>query len=543
VAFAWRTPARLDRGTWLFVLLILVVLVPAACLLWFMNEAVTAQSAAARQSVLDAHRGQLRLVRSRLDVHWRTFAARLQRTGDPDQNFSRLILDQAADGIVLLDPDGSVLYPRPLRTSLASPAGMHPWDRDPISARAERLNDYSAKMPAGQRLLLMEELRKVSPGVALPTEDALRLSLDVVAMGLPMIESGGFRRTTVPDVWSLISDDRQVVGLFRTGRLESMMHDALHEVAPEGIIFLALPPASGVDEEAIAAGDWLPGWQLSFMPIDTSVADAAARSQATFYVSVGIAGIAVIALLGATAGGAFRRQLQLARLKTDLVAAVSHELRTPLTSMRVLVDGLLADTELDPIKTREYLAMMATENARLSRLIENFLTFSRLERNRQQFVFAPVDPAQVVSAAVTAVGDRMPESCEIQEDIAPDLPLILADADAISTALINLLDNAMKYTPALKRIVIRAYRDRAMVAFAVEDNGIGIPVREHRRIFRRFYRIDERLSGETSGVGLGLSIVDLIVRAHGGAVTVRSEAGAGSTFAMRVPCVRGDVAA
>jgi len=211
--------------------------------------------------------------------------------------------------------------------------------------------------------------------------------------------------------------------------------------------------------------------------------------------------------------------------------------------MRVLVDGLLADTELDPIKTREYLAMMATENARLSRLIENFLTFSRLERNRQQFVFAPVDPAQVVSAAVTAVGDRMPESCEIQEDIAPDLPLILADADAISTALINLLDNAMKYTPALKRIVIRAYRDRAMVAFAVEDNGIGIPVREHRRIFRRFYRIDERLSGETSGVGLGLSIVDLIVRAHGGAVTVRSEAGAGSTFAMRVPCVRGDVAA
>jgi signal transduction histidine kinase len=533
----------LDRGTWLFVLLILVVLVPVACLLWFMNEAVTAQSAAARQSVLDAHRGQLRLVRSRLDVHWRTYAARLQRRGDPDQNFARLILDGAAEGIVLLNADGGVLYPRPLTAAAARRAGLGRIDERVIARHAARLNDYSVPMPAWQRLLLMEELRKVSPGIVLPTEDALRLSLDVVGTGIAMIESGGFRRTTVPDVWSLISDDRRVVGLYRTGRLESMMHDALHEVAPEGIIFLALPPASGVDEEAIAAGDWLPGWQLSFMPIDTSIADAAASSQTTFYVSVGVAGIAVIALLGATAGGAFRRQLQLARLKTDLIAAVSHELRTPLTSMRVLVDGLLADAELDPRKTREYLAMMATENARLSRLIENFLTFSRLERNRQQFVFAPVHPAQIVSAAVTAVRDRMPESCELREDIAPDLPLILADADAISTALINLLDNAMKYTPALKRIVIRAHCDRAMVVFAVEDNGIGIPVREHRRIFRRFYRIDERLSGETTGVGLGLSIVDLIVRAHGGAVTVRSEAGSGSTFAMRVPSVRGDVPA
>ena len=92
-------------------LLILVVLVPAACLLWFMNEAVTAQSAAARQSVLDAYRGQLRLVRSRMDVHWRDYTGRLQRNGDPDQNFARLILDEAAEGVVLLDPDGGLVYP------------------------------------------------------------------------------------------------------------------------------------------------------------------------------------------------------------------------------------------------------------------------------------------------------------------------------------------------------------------------------------------------------------------------------------------------
>jgi signal transduction histidine kinase len=554
----FRTPARLDRNTWLFILLILVVLVPAACLLWFMNEAVTAQSAAARQSVLDAYRGQLRLVRSRMDVHWRAYTARLQRSGDPDQNFARLILDDAADGVVLLDPDGGLVYPRPVTDP--TPVVGRPIAADqqllalqrlsPNDPRRERsidrlavlLNDYTGKMPSAHRLFLMGELRALAPNVALPTEAALRLSLQVVEAGTPTAESGGFRRTPIPEVWALTSDDRRVVGLYGTGRLEAMMHDVLHEVAPEGIVFVAFPPGEDGDAEAIAAGDWLPGWQLSFMPIDRRLVDAAARGQVMFYVSVGVAGIAIVLLLGVAAGGAFRRQLQLARLKTDLVAAVSHELRTPLTSMRVLVDGLLSDAALDPVKTREYLGMMATENARLSRLIENFLTFSRLERNRHQFVFAAVHPATIVTAAVDAIRERVPATCDLREEVEPDLPLVRADADAIGTALINLLDNALKYTPDDKRIVVRASREAGMVVLAVQDNGIGIPVREQRRIFRRFYRVDRRLSGDTVGVGLGLSIVDQIVDAHGGTITVRSESGAGSTFTVRLPCATGEAA-
>jgi signal transduction histidine kinase len=130
----------------------------------------------------------------------------------------------------------------------------------------------------------------------------------------------------------------------------------------------------------------------------------------------------------------------------------------------------------------------------------------------------------------------MPAACDLRQDVAPDLPMVRADSDALGTALLNLLDNALKYTPADKRIGVRVFRDNGMVVFAVEDNGIGIPVREHRRIFRRYYRVDPRLSGETTGVGLGLSIVEFIVRAHGGTVSVHSESGAGSTFMMRVPC-------
>jgi signal transduction histidine kinase len=539
VPFTLRTSARLERGTRLFVLLILVVVVAAACLLWFMNEAVTAQSAATRQGVLDAYRGQLRLVRGRLDLHWTASAARLQGGGDPGQIFARLVLSGVAEGVVLLDSDGGVVYPRLERAASEALGGLDATDPQRL---AVRLNDYTVGMTARQRLSLMRDLRMRAPNVSLPTQDALQLSMQMVEVGRPAAEPGGFRRTPVPDVWALTSDDRLVVGLYRTGWLERMMHDALHEVAPQGIVFIAFPPGVEADTEAIAAGDWLPGWQLSFMPLDKDILDAAARNTSTFYVAVAAAGIAIIALLGLTAGDAFRRQLQIARLKTDLVAAVSHELRTPLTSMRVLVDGLLADAVPDPGKTREYLGMMATENARLSRLIENFLTFSRLERNRHQFVFAAVSPVTVVAAAIDAVRERVPVACDIQVEIEPGLPPVQADADAIVTALVNLLDNALKYTPPDKRIAVRASRDAGMIMFVVRDNGIGIPLREHRRIFRRFYRVDPRLSGETTGVGLGLSIVDLIVRAHGGTITVRSASGSGSAFSMRLPCAAGDTA-
>jgi len=536
----WRTWTTVDRSTWLFVLLGLVVLVPAACLVWFMNEAVEAQSAAARQSVLDAYRGQLRLVRSRVDAHWKTTASRLTHTGNPEQDFARLVLDEVAEGVVLLDASGGIAYPQSMKGRAAEVDDRRGRSSD---APAARLNDYSRPLSASERLLLMEQLRAVERNVRLPTEAALRLSIAVVDAGLPARESAGFRPTAIADVWALVSDDHRVVGLYRTGRLEAMMHDALHEVAPEGITFIAFPPGIHADKEAITAGDWLPGWQLSFMPIDTRIVDAASRGRATFYVSVGVAGIAIIALLGIGAGRLFRRQLHVARLKTDMVAAVSHELRTPLASMRVLVDGLLADDELDPVKTRDYLELIATENSRLSRLIENFLTFSRLDRHRHQFAFVPVPPATIAAAAVQAIRERMPAACDLREDVAPDLPMVRADADALGTALINLLDNALKYTPADKRIAVRVYREEGMVVFAVEDNGIGIPVREHRRIFRRYYRVDPRLSGEATGVGLGLSIVDLIVRAHGGTVSVRSQSGSGSTFAVRLPSVAGDAAA
>ena len=177
----------------------------------------------------------------------------------------------------------------------------------------------------------------------------------------PMLEI--VRQTATADVWALTSEDQRVIAFYRIGRLEAMMHDFLHQIAPSGITFLAVPPDMRADSEAIAAGSWLPGWQLSFMPIESEVLDGTDDRERIAYVSVALAGIGVIAIIGLAAAGSLRRHLRLARLKTDLVAAASHELRSPLASMRVLVDGLLADDPLDPKKTREYLEMLAVENA------------------------------------------------------------------------------------------------------------------------------------------------------------------------------------
>jgi len=548
-----RLPDWWDSHTRVLAILIVLTIVPAACVLWFMNAAVASDAAAAQQQILTAYRGQLRLVRSRLDGLWRGRAERLNAGGDPSREFQRLITTEAAEGAILLDASGYVAFPwTDTRGDLAViDAQVAAAQRLPIPARdraippiAARLNDYGRHLPAGDRLRLMDDLRALAPNVWLPTQAALQLSLDMVDSERPEPIPDVVRKTSVADVWALTSTDRRTIGLYRTGRIEAILHDFLHQVSPEGVVFIAYPPDVAADAEAVAAGPWLPGWQFSYVPLDKGLVAGDVRRRRTIDVSVALGGIALMLIVGVLGGRSMRRHLRVAGLKIDLAAAVSHELRTPLASMRILLDNLLADREFEPTRTREYLELLAGENERLTRLIQNFLTFSRLERNPQRFELIAVAPADLVAAAVTAVRRRLPPAGELRVDIEPDLPPVLADQDAMTTTLVNLLDNAIKYSPADTRVAVTARRDgESHIALAVSDNGIGIDQREQRRIFRRFYRVDQRLAGPASGVGLGLSIVDLIVRGHGASVTVESQPGAGSTFTVRLPTARAGAAA
>jgi signal transduction histidine kinase len=248
--------------------------------------------------------------------------------------------------------------------------------------------------------------------------------------------------------------------------------------------------------------------------------------------------VCAIALGGVLGGLAVRRFLHQARstqVRHDFLSLVSHELRTPLTSIRMLVDSLAGDPDPDPERTRQYLGIIARENHRLSRLVDDFLTFSRLERGRMAYDFQTVAPEEITEAAVASVQNRFSApGCDFRVETSPDLPPIEADVASLTTALINLLENAFKYSGPEKRILLTTTRLHGEVCFAVVDNGCGFEVEHQERIFEKFYRIQRQGLG-SAGVGLGLHIVKAIVEAHRGHVDVASNPGHGSRFAIHIP--------
>jgi len=287
-----------------------------------------------------------------------------------------------------------------------------------------------------------------------------------------------------------------------------------------------------------SAGKHFPGWKIELYFQGGDVFRRAASKQIAVYTWTGVLVIVLILVSGGFAGKAIGRQMRLNKLKNDLIATVSHELKTPLASMRVLVDTLLEGSYKDQQQASEYLQLTSKENERLSRLIDNFLTFSRMERNKQVFRIARSSPAAIARGATEAVKTKFSGGrCRFEIDICEDLPDVLADRDAMVTVLVNLLDNAYKYSYDDKQIGLRVFTDDSQVCFCVSDNGTGMSRRSTRKIFKRFYQVDRSLSRRSRGCGLGLSIAKFIVDAHKGSISVDSKPGEGSTFTVRLPAV------
>lgn len=287
-------------------------------------------------------------------------------------------------------------------------------------------------------------------------------------------------------------------------------------------------------------GARFPDWSIQLFFKDTDVFKRAADQQIAVYTWTGVLFIVLILASGTVATRSLGHQVKLNRLKNDFIATVTHELKTPLASMRVLVDTLLEGNYRDQNQVTEYLQLVARENERLSRLIDNFLTFSRMERNKQAFQMRSISPVSIARTAAQAVKTKFGRGHCCFELVAPDeLPDIKADHDAMVTVLVNLLDNAYKYSRDDKRIKLTVTGDDLSVRFSVSDNGLGIPRRALKKIFRRFYQVDRSLSRRTEGCGLGLSIAKFIVDAHGGAIAVESKPGQGSTFTVTLPTASG----
>jgi two-component system phosphate regulon sensor histidine kinase PhoR len=230
------------------------------------------------------------------------------------------------------------------------------------------------------------------------------------------------------------------------------------------------------------------------------------------------------------------REAQVARLQTDFVNKVSHDLRTPLTSIRMFVETLQLGRIQDRDRQAEALEIIAEETARLSGLINRLLDWARMESGRRSYQLRrqPVEP--IIDAALEAFAPQLlQENAEVKRSVAPDLPAVWADRQALTEALLNLLNNAHKYTGPEKRIEVSAARSGPVVLIEVSDNGPGIAPREQKRIFDKFYRARDPLHRTIEGTGLGLAMVKHIVSGHGGRISVTSDLGKGATFRIALP--------
>ncbi|MFQ5722572.1 MAG: sensor histidine kinase, partial [Candidatus Aminicenantales bacterium] len=230
------------------------------------------------------------------------------------------------------------------------------------------------------------------------------------------------------------------------------------------------------------------------------------------------------------------RESETTRLKTQFVNNISHELKTPLTLIRLYGETLQRKENLSSQEKKECYEIITKESERLSHLINNVLDFSRIDMGKKEFDFKKGDLGQVVRDTLESYCYHLEKKgFIIHQQIASNLPEMTFDGEAMASVVINLLSNAMKFSPSKKEVTVRLFEDNGNVALQVSDKGIGISPKEISRIFKRFYRSKNEIVLETRGSGLGLTLVKRIIDAHGGKIKVQSAVGKGSTFSIVLP--------
>lgn len=224
---------------------------------------------------------------------------------------------------------------------------------------------------------------------------------------------------------------------------------------------------------------------------------------------------------------------RLEHLRTEFVGNVSHELKTPLTSIRGYIETLEDMDMTDTSLVKRFLGVVNRESERLARLINDLLDLSKLEGKRHHQLL----PTQLEDVLANVVDILKPEAekkaIELKIEIEKDLPRIMGIEEQLNQVAINLIDNAIKYTPKGGQVEVTLNSDSQWVILIVRDNGIGIPKEDLERIFERFYRVDKARTRQMGGTGLGLSIVRHIVKAHAGQIDVVSKVGVGTTFTVK----------
>jgi len=313
--------------------------------------------------------------------------------------------------------------------------------------------------------------------------------------------------------------------------------------APGGETWFDSAPSASAGDAAVSRRPEMTGaaWRLRVMPLDPAalMADVNRRRSLTL--------VMLLLLVGLLASGTYlttrvvRREMEVARLQADFVSAVSHEFRSPLTGIRQLGEMLLRGRVPDEDRRQEYYERITRESDRLSRLVENLLDVAQIDAGRRQYRFGPVDTSAWLRSVVDeARANPSHRQTTIEASIPDALPPLRADREALGTALHNLLDNAIKYSPGADAVWCEAEARADAITIRVRDRGVGMSDNDRRVAFDRFRRGAGPITEHVKGTGLGLSLVNHIVRAHGGRVECDSRLGEGTTFSIHLSASQAD---
>ena len=364
---------------------------------------------------------------------------------------------------------------------------------------------------------------------------ALALKRDVARI-VSSAGSGG-------DEWTLFGRPEWLIGIARvSGRAPVVVAVRARELLGEAARDVSSSAASPAAIEFVldgSGGDSIdrafPGLRVK-VAMNESVTMRAWQKQRTYFIAT------LLLVVAVTLSGSYmlwrnmRREVRLAELRSQFVSSVSHELRTPLTAIRMFAETLQLGRQLEPATQAEYLSTIVSESERLTRLLNNVLDFSKIERGERVYRLEEDSLDSVVRQAAGAMQYPLTRlGFELRLDVPDSMPPVRIDRDAIEQAVLNLLGNAMKYSRERRDIDLRLHQASGNAVIEVTDHGLGIAASEQQRIFERFYRAPVPENRLIPGTGLGLALVDHIVKGHGGRVEVRSAPGEGSTFAIHLP--------
>jgi signal transduction histidine kinase len=354
---------------------------------------------------------------------------------------------------------------------------------------------------------------------------------DRVALGMVAFDQDYLRKSFFPAVVKDVLSSKSTV-LKADANLPVMMIHAPKDSTPW--VASADWDGGGPEEERRFA-DVFPDLVFAMKYQGTTIADIGTRFLRYNYIVLGALSTLMIGGIWLTYRNV-SREMNLARLKSDFVANVSHELRTPLALIRLYAETLELGRLTTKEKYQEYFRIIREESERLTALINNILDFSRIEAGRKEYEFKETNLADLVRSTLDSYRFQIEQNgFSFEEHISGDIPPVSVDREAIARSLLNLVNNALKYSKDQKYIGVSLYRANSRVNLEVRDRGIGIPPNEQEKIFEKFYRCGDPLVHNVKGSGLGLSLVRHIARAHGGDVLVESIPQKGSTFTIALP--------